>query len=176
MLHDLPLQRSCELIPALIRKQRQACGLTRSYSTITGVRVAWRKSGICPLNPNIFTAADFAPSYTTPTMFHTPSTYPTSVPDFSDAPPPNDTYYQPPRGDPQSERGSDTDSDDSHSSSGSYLDLNSDIGDYSDSARPEEEVETGDREVAAGGRSWDAAQPERFHNGMLSDRITLLSF
>jgi hypothetical protein len=38
---------------------------------------AWRKSGIRPLNPDIFTDDDYAPSIPTSTAAHVPSSYPT---------------------------------------------------------------------------------------------------
>ncbi|KLO08249.1 DDE-domain-containing protein, partial [Schizopora paradoxa] len=40
------------------------------------IRNAWKSAGISPLNPNVFTENDFAPSYNTSTVSHMPSTYP----------------------------------------------------------------------------------------------------
>jgi hypothetical protein len=41
------------------------------------IKKAWERSGICPLNPNIFTDADFAPSASTSRHAHLPGSYPT---------------------------------------------------------------------------------------------------
>jgi hypothetical protein len=40
---------------------------------------AFKSSGICPLNPNVFTSADFAPSYSTSTQSQLPDGYPTVI-------------------------------------------------------------------------------------------------
>ena len=41
------------------------------------IRKAWERCGICPLNPNIFTDADFSPSASTSRHAHLPGSYPT---------------------------------------------------------------------------------------------------
>jgi hypothetical protein len=46
---------------------------------------AWRKSGICLLNPSIFKQVDFAPSQTTSTSFHVPASFPTRMPHAPEA-------------------------------------------------------------------------------------------
>lgn len=43
------------------------------------IEKAFKNSGIRPLNPNIFTEADYAPSRVSSTQAHTPSTYPPAV-------------------------------------------------------------------------------------------------
>src|SRR5258707_6697797 len=43
------------------------------------IKKAFKNSGIRPLNPNIFTEADYAPSRVSSTQAHTPSTYPQAV-------------------------------------------------------------------------------------------------
>ncbi|EGN93340.1 hypothetical protein SERLA73DRAFT_78648 [Serpula lacrymans var. lacrymans S7.3] len=42
---------------------------------------AWRKSALCPLNPGLFTAADYAPSVSTSTANYAPLSYPDTFPD-----------------------------------------------------------------------------------------------
>ncbi|KIM88254.1 hypothetical protein PILCRDRAFT_814163, partial [Piloderma croceum F 1598] len=42
------------------------------------IQKAWRKCGICPLKPDIFTDTDFAPSTSTSTLGHFPASYPIS--------------------------------------------------------------------------------------------------
>ena len=44
---------------------------------------AWRMSGINPLNPKVFSDADFTPSHATLTVAHTPTSYPTIMPAFN---------------------------------------------------------------------------------------------
>ncbi|KAJ3979035.1 hypothetical protein F5890DRAFT_1559293 [Lentinula detonsa] len=44
------------------------------------ILASWRKSGIHPMNPDIFSEADFAPSITTSTQLHWPSSFP-PIPD-----------------------------------------------------------------------------------------------
>ncbi|KIK50955.1 hypothetical protein GYMLUDRAFT_182066 [Collybiopsis luxurians FD-317 M1] len=41
---------------------------------------AWHKSGICPLNPGIFTDADFAPSIMSSTKVQLPKSFPRHIP------------------------------------------------------------------------------------------------
>ena len=43
------------------------------------IKNAFKSSGIRPLNPNIFTEADYTPSTVSSTQAHTPSTYPQAV-------------------------------------------------------------------------------------------------
>ncbi|KAJ4466958.1 hypothetical protein C8R41DRAFT_925924 [Lentinula lateritia] len=44
------------------------------------IKTAWRKSGINPLNPEIFSEADFAPSIASSTRMQLPASYPTRLP------------------------------------------------------------------------------------------------
>ncbi|KAJ3879596.1 hypothetical protein F5051DRAFT_349952, partial [Lentinula edodes] len=44
------------------------------------IKTAWRKSGINPLNPEIFSEADFAPSIASSTKMQLPASYPTRLP------------------------------------------------------------------------------------------------
>jgi hypothetical protein len=53
---------------------------------------AFRSSGICPLNPNVFTAADFAPSYSTSTEIQLPEGYPAKI-NYIDKPEDNDSEF-----------------------------------------------------------------------------------
>ncbi|KAK0481103.1 DDE superfamily endonuclease-domain-containing protein, partial [Armillaria luteobubalina] len=46
---------------------------------------AWRKAGIRPINPDIFTEADYAPSYSTSTQMHVPPSFPRKLPSVPDA-------------------------------------------------------------------------------------------
>jgi hypothetical protein len=46
---------------------------------------AWKKSGLQPLNSDIFTASDFAPSHSSSTNCHAPQTFPSRMPHVSDA-------------------------------------------------------------------------------------------
>ena len=46
---------------------------------------AWKNSGLRPLNPNLFTAADFAPSHSSSTQCHAPSSFPSKMPHVPDA-------------------------------------------------------------------------------------------
>ncbi|SJL15554.1 uncharacterized protein ARMOST_19055 [Armillaria ostoyae] len=45
---------------------------------------AWRKAGIRPINPDIFTKADYAPSYSTSTQMHVPPLFLTKMPSVPD--------------------------------------------------------------------------------------------
>lgn len=49
------------------------------------ILAAWRKSGICPLNPDIFTDADYAPSITTSTQIQLLKSFPRRLPHAPDA-------------------------------------------------------------------------------------------
>ncbi|KAM6490911.1 hypothetical protein JOM56_013615 [Amanita muscaria] len=44
---------------------------------------AWKKTGMCPLNPGIFTEEDYAPSYATSTSAHVPATFPQQLSSIS---------------------------------------------------------------------------------------------
>ncbi|KAH7917211.1 hypothetical protein BV22DRAFT_998363, partial [Leucogyrophana mollusca] len=46
----------------------------------TTILQAWRKCGIWPLNPNIFTEEDYALSYKTSTTAHVPASFPKELP------------------------------------------------------------------------------------------------
>ncbi|ETW79440.1 hypothetical protein HETIRDRAFT_419178 [Heterobasidion irregulare TC 32-1] len=46
----------------------------------------WQKSGIHPINPQVFSDEDFAPSHATLRLANVPSSYPTIMPSFSDDP------------------------------------------------------------------------------------------
>lgn len=54
---------------------------------------AWRKSGINPHNPGLFTEADFAPSHSTSIRVHAPSTFPLTMPRVPDAS--SDNFFDP---------------------------------------------------------------------------------
>jgi hypothetical protein len=56
---------------------------------------AWRKCGIRPLNPGIFSAADFAPSQNTSTQLELPDTYPEQLPSDWEIPSSDDPTYDP---------------------------------------------------------------------------------
>ena len=47
--------------------------------TSTVIKAAWKKTGIAPFNPTIFTDADFAPSHSTSTQAHLPASYPSAA-------------------------------------------------------------------------------------------------
>jgi len=51
----------------------------------TTILQAWKKSGLRPINPNIFTAADFAPSHPSSFKCHALSTFPSKMPHVPDA-------------------------------------------------------------------------------------------
>ena len=51
----------------------------------TTIQQAWRKSGLRPLNPDLFTPSDFAPSHSSSTASHTPSSFPQRMPHVPDA-------------------------------------------------------------------------------------------
>ncbi|THU98481.1 DDE-domain-containing protein, partial [Dendrothele bispora CBS 962.96] len=53
--------------------------------TESNVSTAWRKSGIKPLDPDIFTEADFAPSLASSTTMHVPASFPQKLPRAPDA-------------------------------------------------------------------------------------------
>jgi hypothetical protein len=46
---------------------------------------AWKNSGLCPLNPDMFTALDFTPSHSSSTQCHAPSYFPSKMPHAPDA-------------------------------------------------------------------------------------------
>lgn len=51
----------------------------------TTILQAWKKSGLRPINPSIFTTADFAPSHSSSFECHAPSTFPSKMPHVPDA-------------------------------------------------------------------------------------------
>jgi phage gp16-like protein len=51
----------------------------------TTIQQAWRKSGLRPLNPDLFTPSDFAPSHSSSTVSHTPLSFPQRMPHVPDA-------------------------------------------------------------------------------------------
>jgi len=57
----------------------------RKAFTEKNILQAWRKSGLRPLNPDIFTTADFAPSHSSSSRCHAPSTFPSRMPHVPDA-------------------------------------------------------------------------------------------
>ena len=61
--------------------------------TKQNISQAWRKSGLCPLNPDLFTGSDFAPSHRSSTNCHTPQSFPRMphVPDL----PSDDSAFDP---------------------------------------------------------------------------------
>lgn len=61
--------------------------------TKQNISQAWKKSGLCPLNPNLFTASDFAPSHRSSTTCHTPHSFP-RMPHVPD-PPSYDSAFNP---------------------------------------------------------------------------------
>jgi hypothetical protein len=50
----------------------------------TNILKAWKNSGLCPLNPDMFTALDFAPSHSSSTQRHAPSSFPSKMPHAPD--------------------------------------------------------------------------------------------
>jgi hypothetical protein len=46
----------------------------------TTILKAWKNAGLRPINPNIFTAADFAPSHGSSIKCQAPSTFPSRMP------------------------------------------------------------------------------------------------
>ena len=46
---------------------------------------AWKNSGLRPLNPDIFRSSDFAPSHSSSTQRHAPSSFPSKMPHAADA-------------------------------------------------------------------------------------------
>ncbi|KAH7903405.1 DDE superfamily endonuclease-domain-containing protein [Hygrophoropsis aurantiaca] len=65
----------------VIREYMKARGCSFKETTILQ---AWKKSGIRPINPNIFTEEDYAPSYETSTISHVPASYPKRLPNAPD--------------------------------------------------------------------------------------------
>lgn len=59
--------------------------VTRSAFKSETILKAWRKAGIRPINPDIFTEADYAPSYSTSTQMHVPPSFPRKMPSVPDA-------------------------------------------------------------------------------------------
>ena len=53
---------------------------------------AWKKSGLCPLNADLFTASDFAPSHSSSTVCHAPQSFPSRMPHVPDASSDDDTF------------------------------------------------------------------------------------
>ena len=51
----------------------------------TTIQQAWRKSGLCPINPDVFTPSDFAPSHSSSTVSHAPLSFPLRMPHVPDA-------------------------------------------------------------------------------------------
>ncbi|THU83132.1 DDE-domain-containing protein, partial [Dendrothele bispora CBS 962.96] len=93
------------------------------------VFAAWRKSGIKPFNPGIFTDANFAPSKVSFTWMHVPSSFPTRVPRAPDASS-DDLFFDPAEFLQRTRGDNDSDSDsDSNSGSNSNLDFDLDEGD-----------------------------------------------
>ena len=45
---------------------------------------AWKKSGLRPLNPDLFTASEFAPSHFSSTICHAPQSFPSKMPHVPD--------------------------------------------------------------------------------------------
>ena len=48
------------------------------------IQQVWWKSGLCPLNLDLFTSSDFAPSHSSSTVSHTPSSFPQRMPHVPD--------------------------------------------------------------------------------------------
>ena len=46
---------------------------------------AWKNSGLRPLNPDLFNSSDFAPSHSSSTQRHAPSSFPSKMPHVADA-------------------------------------------------------------------------------------------
>ena len=51
----------------------------------TTILKAWKNAGLRPINPNVFTAADFTPSHGSSIKCHAPSTFPSRMPHVPDA-------------------------------------------------------------------------------------------
>jgi len=95
-------QKECQEVLAKTGKEVVLKNIVRVYMDVRQkafkketIFAAWRKAGIRLLNPNIFTDADFAPSHTTSTHLHTPSSYPENTPGFFDDPSSDDSSYHP---------------------------------------------------------------------------------
>ena len=73
---DDVLQETGEEIPIqdFVKEYMHAC--TDAFKPDT-IKKAFKNSGICPLNPNIFTDADYAPSIPSLIHAHAPPSYPT---------------------------------------------------------------------------------------------------
>lgn len=91
-----PLQRAwfnrCDEILAATGSPMELEDVVEEYMAARAVSfkedtilAAWRKSGICPLDPNIFTEADFAPSIPSSTQSQLPTTFPKRLPRAPDA-------------------------------------------------------------------------------------------
>ena len=84
------------------------------------IKTAFRKTGIHPLNPNIFTADDFAPSKTFSTVAHVPTSFPDEIPSSPPAQPSDldsdssDEEYLPSGSESNSENDGCSDSDAEH--------------------------------------------------------------
>ena len=91
-----PLQTAwfnrCDAILAETGKPMELRDVVKEYWTARNIAFkedtilqAWRKSGIRPLNPNIFTEADFAPSIASSTQVQLPRSFPRRLPRAPDA-------------------------------------------------------------------------------------------
>ena len=86
--------------------------------TKKNISQAWRKSGLNPLNPTLFTPSDFAPSHRSSTNVYAPSSFP-RMPHVPDLPGSDDSMFDPAQfevDDDGSSFHSDTESDTDHSS------------------------------------------------------------
>lgn len=102
----------------VIREYMKARDIAFKEETILQV---WKKSGIRPINPGIFTEEDYAPSYESSTQLHLPATFPVNPnsdsplsPLESDPLSESDALYEPPY---ENSTNSDSSESDSESSS-----------------------------------------------------------
>ncbi|KAJ4497359.1 hypothetical protein C8R41DRAFT_917726 [Lentinula lateritia] len=86
-----PLQTAgfnrCDDILAETGVSMDLCDVVKEYMAVrdlsfkeSTIKTAWQKSGINPLNPGIFSEADFAPSIASSTRMQLPASYPTQLP------------------------------------------------------------------------------------------------